>query len=112
MNIVLIFVGLTLLGNLFISTFIIQRTLRKLIIPELEKNSCELIKIKRIWFFNTGHFKDNSVVFRPANLSGNYKFAIYRFLYFKDKSKNERIVTVKISWNLFRKTKIEIKPNI
>ncbi|NVO12397.1 MAG: hypothetical protein HXX16_20755 [Bacteroidales bacterium] len=114
MNLILILLGITfvILGNLLINYLIVNKALKKLILPELHNHGYDFVKIKSTGFLNSGDFKDSLFQLRPFNPAGNYKITLYRFVYFQGKSKKDRKVTVKIRWNLFCKTKIEFKPGL
>lgn len=114
MNLIIVvfgfFIVILILINLLFSYLIISKSVRKIIVPELIKNGCDFIRIEKVGFLKTGDFKDLSIAIRPYNPMGNYKISLYRYVFYKDKSKNERKTTVKIEWNILRKTKIEFKP--
>ena len=112
MDLIIVVFGflIVILINLLFSHLIIAKSVRKIIVPELINNGCDFIHIDKVGFLKTGDFKDSSFAFRPYNPMGNYKISLYRYVFYKDKSKKERKTTVRIDWNIFRKTKIEFKP--
>ena len=101
---------IVILINLLFSHLIIAKSVRKIIVPELIKNGCDFIRNEKVGFLKTGSFKDSSFAFKPNNPMGKYKISLYRYVFYKDKSNKERKTTVRINWNIFRKTKIEFKP--
>ncbi|TLX72391.1 hypothetical protein E9993_17800 [Labilibacter sediminis] len=101
-----------ILSNLLFTHLIVRKALRKLIIPQLDKLGYTFIGLKKIGIFKTGDFKESTITVKPFNPHGNYKFSLYRYIDYQKNSKKNKRITVRIDWNLFRKTKIVFKPNL
>lgn len=114
MDLIIVIFGflIVILLNLLFARLIIAKSVKKLIVPRLTELGFDFIRTERVGFLKTGDFKDSSFKIRPINPMGNYKIPLYRYVFYIDKSKNEKKITVKIDWNLFRKAKIEFNPNI
>lgn len=114
MDLIIVLFGflIVILLNLLFARLIIIKTAKKLIVPRLAELGFDFIRIERVGFLKTGDFKDSSFTIRPYNPMGKYRISLYRYVFYKDKSKKERKTTVKIDWNIFRKTKIDFKPNL
>lgn len=114
MDLIIIALGflIVVLLNLLFARLIVSKSVKKLIVPSLVDLGLEFIRVERIGFLKTGNFKDSSITIRPYNTMGRFKTSLYRYVFFKDKSKMERKTTVRIDWNLFRKTRVYFKPSI
>ena len=109
--IIVLFVFLIMiLANWLLNRIIIAKTVKKHIIPQLVESGFDFIRIENLGFLNTGDFEDATLTIRPFNPMGTYKMALYRRVIYMDKSKKLCKTTVKIDWNLFRKTEITFNP--
>ena len=114
MDLIIVIFGflIVILLNLLFARLIIGKALKNLIVPRLIELGFDFIRIEKVGFLKTGDFKDSSFAIRPYNPMGKYKISLYRCVFYKDISKKERKTTVRIAWNLFRKTKIDFNPSI
>jgi hypothetical protein len=114
MDLILVIFGflILILLNLLITRLIIGKALKKLVVPRLVESGFDFIRIEKVGFLKTGDFNDSSFSIRPYNRTGNYKISLYRYVVYKDRSKKERKTTLRIDWNIFRKTKIDFKPGL
>ncbi|MCW3789625.1 hypothetical protein [Plebeiibacterium sediminum] len=96
--------------NILIVNAIIRKTVNKLIIPKLTELSLQFISIKRIGFMKTGNFPEHTISMNPFNQFGNFKMTLYRNISYQNKNNKQRDITVRINWNLFKKTTIDFKP--
>jgi hypothetical protein len=95
--------------NIFIAHLIVKKTTNTKIIPKLNEYGFEFVRMEKIGFLKTGDFRESGIEIRPYNPLGKFKICIYRYVFYFDKSKKLRRTTVKIDWNLFRKTRIDFK---
>ena len=112
MDLIIVIFGflIVILLNLLFARLIIAKAVKKLIVPRLIKLGFDFIRIEKVGFLKTGDFNDSSFAIGPYNPIGKYKISLYRYVFFKDKSKKESKTTVRIDWDIFRKTKIDFKP--
>lgn len=113
-DLILIGVGISfvIISNLTFSYLIVNKALNRSIVPKLQKQGLKFIKLEKIGFGNTGSFNNWNNVILISTPNRKYKIDLYRKVYYKDKSKKGKTTTVKIKWNLFRKTQIEFKPKL
>lgn len=101
---------LVILSNMLFSYLLIKKTLRKLIVPHLDELGYRYVNLEKTGFFNTGSFRKQTLSIKPFNPNGNFSLSLYRYVIYQKNSSKKLKTTVRIDWNLFRKTKIVFKP--
>ncbi len=92
---------------------LIIKTAEKRLIKYLDKLGLKYLEIRRTEFLNVGDFKDVEMTeITSFYANGRISLTYYRYLDFIGKEGKKRTVTVRISWHLFKRTRIDFQPDI
>lgn len=71
-----------------------------------------LVSLRKIGWFDRGNFNNEIYEGGGYRKSGSFKSTHYWNIDFKDSSGKVRTSTVKIKWNLFKRTQLEFRPDV
>ena len=111
----LTFIIPTILFFVFLNVIIHHLVIRKAemrIKKYLETLGLQLLNVKGTGWFNHGNFKEEIFEGGPFRKSGNINTTHYRNIDFRDLLGKIQTSTVKIEWHLFKKTRLEFKPDV
>lgn len=104
--IILFGIVFTILLNILIYKYLVNKAIKKYILPYLIVNKLKFIKVIPVRIFSTGDFPNNGIRIRPFSL-GFPMFSIYLYVYYYNIENITIKRTVKVSCILFFIKKIE-----
>jgi CDP-diglyceride synthetase len=76
--------------------YIINRALKKFVIPLLKNKGLVFVRYKWVGPFGTGDFEENTIVIRPSMSFGGLYVSIYMYIYYYSELNVKNRITVRI----------------